>query len=135
MDLLYPEEMHDAHDNYPLAPEHLNIKDEMMSPYQQKLSADLGVKVGGEKLCLTLNNKTKYICHYRNLKMYLSMGLKLKKVHRVMKFNQSQWLKSYIELNTKLRQEASSKFEEDFAKLMNNSFFGKVRNYSFQIVF
>ena len=135
VDLQYPEEMHDAHDNYPLAPEHLNIKDEMMSPYQQKLSADLGVKVGGEKLCLTLNNKTKYICHYRNLKMYLSMGLKLKKVHRVMKFNQSQWLKSYIELNTKLRQEASSKFEEDFAKLMNNSFFGKVRNYSFQIVF
>ena len=52
-------------------------------------------------------------------------GMKLKKVHKILQFNQSQWLKPYIDLNTKLRQEADNKFEEGFAKLMNNSFFGK----------
>ena len=125
IDLEYPQTIHDYHDTYPLAPEHLTIKEEMLSLYQKKLAHKLDIKVGGEKLCLTLQDKCKYICHYRNLKQYLELGLKLKKVHRVLRFEQSPWLKDYIDLNTRLRQEANSKFEEDFAKLMNNSFFGK----------
>ena len=133
VDLEYPQHLHEKHDNFPLAPEHLNIQGDMLSPYQKDLAKDLGVKVGGEKLCLTLNDKIKYICHYRNLKMYLKMGLKLKKVHRVLEFKQSQWLKTYIVKNTELRQSSDNKFEENFFKLMNNSFFGKtcedVRKY------
>ena len=125
VDLEYPQELHDLHDTYPLAPEHLTIQEGMLSPYQKQLADDLGIKIGGDKLCLTLNNKKKYICHYRNLKQYLELGLKIQKVHRILKFNQSTWLKQYIDLNTGLRKKANSKFEEDFAKLMNNSFFGK----------
>jgi hypothetical protein len=133
VDLEYPTELHDKHDNFPLAPEHLDIKAEMLSAYQKDLAEKLKLKVGGEKLCLTLNDKHNYICHYRNLKMYLEMGLKLKKVHKVLTFKQSAWLKTYIDLNTKLRQAADNDAEKDFAKLMNNSFFGKtcqdVRKY------
>ena len=132
-DLEYPEELHDLHDQYPLAPEHLEIKEEMLSEFQKKLAKDLDVKVGGTKLCLTLLDKKDYICHYRNLKLYLQKGMKIKKVSRVLEFQQSPWIKSYIDLNTRLRQEAQNKFEQNFAKLMNNSFFGKtcedVRKY------
>ena len=134
VDLEYAKELHDLHDTYPLAPEHVNIKEDMLSEYQKKLAKKLGIKIGGDKLCLTLNNKQNYICHYRNLKQYLSLGLKLMSVRKVLKFQQSPWLKKYIELNTKLRQEANSKFEEDQPKLMNNAYFGKtcedVRKYN-----
>ena len=133
VDLEYPEELHDTHDQYPLAPEHLEIKEEMLSNYQKKLAKDLNIKVGGSKLCLTLLDKKEYICHYRNLKLYLKKGMKIKKVRRVLQFQQSPWIKPYIDLNTRLRQEAKNKFQQNFAKLMNNSFFGKtcedVRKY------
>ena len=126
VDLQYPTELHDLHDTYPLAPEHLDIKQEMLSTYQKLQAEELGVKVGGEKLCLTLTDKKNYISHYRNIKQYLDLGLKITKVHRVLKFDQSPWLAKYIQLNTSLRQKSTSKFEEDFFKLMNNSFFRKV---------
>jgi hypothetical protein len=128
VDLEYPKELHDKHDAYPLAPEHVEIKNEMLSDYQKNLAKDLKIKVGGRKLCLTLQDKKDYICHYRNLKFYLEKGLKLVKVSRVLQFDQTDWIKPYIDLNTKLRQEADNKVEEGFAKLMNNSFFGKYIN-------
>ena len=127
VDLDYPKNLHDdeTHDNFPLAPESFKIEKDLLSPYQQDLGDQLGVKYGSKKLCLTLNDKKNYICHYKNLKFYLKHGMKLKKIHKILQFDQSAWLKPYIDLNTKLRQEADNKFEEGFAKLMNNSFFGK----------
>ena len=103
----YPEELHDLHNEYLLAPERLAIN-----------------KV--EKLIPNLNNKTSYVLHYENLKLYESLGMKVTKIHRGIKFEESPWLKSYIDMNTSLRAEAKNEFEKDFFKLMNNSVIGKI---------
>ena len=115
VDLEYPKELHDLHSDYPLAPEKMSISHEMLSPYQQKLKEELGYKPAKvEKLLPNLWNKEKYVVHYRNLKQYLSLGMKLSKIHRVLQFRQEAWLKPYIEFNTQLRAQASNDFEKDF---------------------
>ena len=106
MDLEYPEELHDLHNEYPLASEK--------------------IKVGNvEKLIPNLQNKEKYVLHHKNLKQYLELGLKLKKIHKGVKFTEENFMKSYIDLNTELRKNSKNDFEKDFYKLMNNSVFGK----------
>ena len=92
-----------------------------MSPYQQKLIDELGVSISCEKLVPNLMRKTRYIVHYRNLQLYLSLGMKLVKVHKVLQFNQSPWMQPYIMKNTQLRTTATNDFEKDFYKLMNNA--------------
>lgn len=78
-----------------------------------------------DKLTLNLNNKEKYILHYKNQKLYLSLGLKLTRIYKGMKFNKRPWLKNYIQLNTDLRKKGTIEFEKDFFKLMNNAVFGR----------
>ena len=78
-----------------------------------------------KKLVCNLRNKKKYVVHIRSLKQTLNYGLKLKKVHRITKFNQESWLKPYIDMNTELRKIAKNDFEKDLFKLMNNAVFGK----------
>ena len=106
VDLEYPKELHDLHNDYPLAPEQIEVN-----------------KV--EKLIHNLWDKEKYVLHYKNLKQYLDLGLELTCIHRGIKFEESEWLKSYIDMNTELRTKANNNFEKDFFKLMNNSVFGK----------
>ena len=88
--------------------------------YQKKLKIR---KV--EKLVANLHDKTEYVIHIRNLKQALNHGLVLKKVHRVIKFNQNAWLKPFIDMNTDLRKKTKNDFEKDSFKLMNNAVFGK----------
>ena len=106
VDLEYPKSLHDIHNDYPLAPERIKVN-----------------KV--DKLIPNLGYKEKYIIHYENLKQYLSLGLKLVKIHKGIKFEESPWLEKYIALNTVLRTKAKNDFKKNFYKLMNNSIFGK----------
>ena len=78
-----------------------------------------------KKLVCNLGNKIKYVVHIKSLKQALNHGLKIKKVHRIIEFNQEAWLKPYIDMNTELRKLAKHDFEKDFFKLMNNAVFGK----------
>ena len=121
VDLEYPKELHD----YPLGPEKVKVT-ENMSEYCKKIAEKYKISTGlVHKLIPTLKNKEKYVLHYRNLQLYTNLGLKTTKVHRVLEFNQSAWLKQYIDFNTQKRTNAKNAFEKDFFKLMNNSVFGK----------
>ena len=77
------------------------------------------------KLVPNLMDKKKYVVHYKNLQLYLSLGMKLRKIHRVLEFDEKPWMEPYIRLNKEIRKQAKSTFEKDFYKLMNNSVFGK----------
>ena len=78
-----------------------------------------------QKLVCNLLDKKKYVVRISILKQALNHGLKLKKVHRVIEFNQEAWLKKYIYMNTELTKKASNDFEKDFFKLMSNAVFVK----------
>ena len=106
VDLKYPKDLRESHNDYPLAPEKLKVN-------------------GVEKLISHFKRHKNYVIHYRNLRQCLEMGLKITKVHRGISFNQSPWMEPYIRKNTELRKTAANSFEKDFFKLMNNSVFGK----------
>ena len=118
--------MHDLHNDYPLSPEKIEISQNMLSKYCCNIANEYGIKIGEvNKLVPNLGNKSKYVLHYRNLQLYLSLGMKLTKFHRILNFKQSDWLKKYIDLNTGKRKYAANSFEKYFFKLMNNATFGK----------
>ena len=106
VDVKYPKRLHELHSDLPFLSERMEVNK-------------------GKKLVCNLFNKKKYVVHINALKQALNHGLKLKKIHRVIKFNQKEWLKSYIDMNTELRKAATNDFEKDLFKLMNNSVFGK----------
>jgi hypothetical protein len=103
VDVDYPEELHDLHADLPL------LAEQFVPPGSTQT-----------KLCTTLKHKTKYVVHYVALKQALELGLKLTKIHRVNKFNQSPWLRPYIEMNNLLRRGALNEFEDVFFKDMVN---------------
>ena len=104
VDLQYPDELHALHNDYPLAPEKLAISYDMLSDYRKKIADKYEIKVGDvKKLIPNLGNKTNYVFHYKNLQLCLSLGMKLTKIHRMLKFKQSDLMKKYIDFNIKKR--------------------------------
>jgi len=95
VDLTYPDHLHDVHNDYPLAPEHMTVTKDMLSDYSRD-----SLFVGQPCLIPNLNNKTKYVTHIKNLKLYKQLGLVVTKIHRVIEFKQEAWLKSYIEFHS-----------------------------------
>ena len=101
LDLEYPDDLHVLHNDYPLAPEKIGIPYDMSSDFCKKFADKYEIKVGYvRKLIPNLGSKTKYVLHYRDLPLYLSLGMKLTKIHRMLKFKQSDWMKKYIDFNT-----------------------------------
>ena len=126
VDLEYLDELHELHNDYPLAPEKLTVTNDILSNYCKSIADKYEIKVGDvKKLIPNLGNKTKYVLHYRNLQLYLSLEMKLTKIYRILKFKQYDWMKKYIDFNTEERKNAANDFEKDFFKLMINSIYGK----------
>ena len=127
VDLEYPSKLHDFRNDYALAPEKLEISSDILSRYCFDIADKYGIKVGGvSKLVPNLKDKKKkYIIHNRNLPLYLSLGMKLSKIHRVIKFKQSSWLKEYIDFNTEKRKNSKNSFQRSFFKLLVYSIYGK----------
>ena len=118
--------MHDTHNSYPLAPEQLPVSDDILSNYNKQIQSKFNMSSGlVQKLIPNQIDKSKYVLHYRNLQLYLSLGFKVKKVHRVLQFNQLLCLKQNINFNTKKHNDGKNAFEKHFSKLINNSAFGK----------
>ena len=104
----------------------MSISTEMLSPYLKQLIEELNLKTGNvQKLVPNLQDKQKYVLHHRNLKLYLQLGMKLIKIHRVFLFQQRPWLTPYIDFNTATRAQAKNAFEKNVFKLMNNAVSGK----------
>jgi hypothetical protein len=106
VDMEYPDSLYKLHNDYPLAPESLLVN-------------------GVRKLIPNLHNKKNYVVHAENLKQYVAMGLKITKIHKGIIFDESAWMKPYIDMNTNLRAQASNEFEKSFYKQMNLAPFGK----------
>ena len=105
-DIQYQKELDNSHSDLPLLPERMKVNK-------------------CKKLVCNLYDKKDYDYHIRLIKQALNHGLKIKKIHKVLKFNQRAWLKDYIDLNTEKRMNAENDFDRDFYKLMNNAVYGK----------
>jgi len=127
-DIHLPIALHDKFKDYPLCPITRNVKTEELGEYQKDIlqKNDAKHSNNSKKLILDFHDKTNYLCHYRYIQGIVKLGYEITKIHKVVEFKQSQWLKPYIDMNTKHRQaKGISKFLKDFYKLLNNAIYGK----------
>jgi len=137
--LKYPQNLHDKHNDYPLAPEKKDIKVKEILNYNKIILQNISAKelddesIESSKLVPNLNDKDDYVLDFRNLQFYISQGMELMEVKEVLTFDQSPFMKPYIDFNSSKRQESKNDFEKDFFELANNSVYGKtlenIRNH------
>ncbi len=127
VDLEYPSCLHDDHNDFPLAPEKIKTKYVNLSPYARYLCDKFNLKcnLNVVKLIPTLAEKKNYVLYYKNLQLYLKLGLKLSKVHNILQFDQKPHMKSYVQFNSAKRAQATNNFDINFFKFLSNSLFGK----------
>ena len=126
VDLEYPKKFHNICNDYPLAPEKINILKEWLFKYFLKIASVHNITTGiVKKLVPNLMNKNTYVIHHRNLQQCLEFGMKLKKIHKILKFKQNDWMRPYIDINTHKRMISNNESDKNFFKSMNNSVFGK----------
>ncbi|KAK3107584.1 hypothetical protein FSP39_017789 [Pinctada imbricata] len=137
VDLEYPDHLHDDHSDLPVAPEHIEVSDDQLSPYSKRLLKKMysghsneGLnqtihRIKTRKLVPNLYGKSHYILHVRNLYQYIELGLVLSKIYRVIEFDQAPWIAPYIRFCAEKRRLSNSKAQSQFFKLLPNSFFGK----------
>ena len=139
VDLEFPPQIHSKLQDLPLAPYHMDISFDKLSPFSQEIQTKtFGRKISQnykqKKLVTDLLPKKRYIIHYLNLKLYLSLGAKITNIYNVMSFDQSDFLKPYIEFLSAKRAASKTKFAQNLYKLLSNSLYGKfiqdVRKYS-----
>ncbi|NBU97020.1 MAG: hypothetical protein EBS19_02210 [Spirochaetia bacterium] len=135
VDLIYPVNLHQQHNDFPLAPEKIKIEFNDLSNFTKRVLKRLENrdKYKDFKLIGTFNDRVRYVTHFKNLKLYLQQGLILKKIHRVISFRQVAFIAPFIEKCTLLRQQSKTKFEQDQFKKVANCVYGKTiqnaRNY------
>ena len=126
VNLEHCKKLHNSHSDYPLCPEEIEVSSDMSSKYCKDISDWYGMNVCGvKKLIPNFGDKIKYVVHYKNLKYYLPLGMTLVKIHRILSFKKSKWLKKCVDFNTKKRQESTDEFNKSFSKLFNNCIYGK----------
>ena len=122
VDLEYSQELHVIHNDYPLAPEKINIPKEWLSDYCLKIANVPNITTGTvKKFVPNLMNKNNYVIDYRNLQQCLALGMKVKKIHIILKFKKSDWMGPYIDFNTQKRTISNNEANKNVFKLMNNS--------------
>ena len=125
VDLEYPDILRKLHNDCPLAPQKLAVSSDMLWKYCKEIAGEYKVKVGDvKKLIPNLASKAKYMLHYKSIQCYLSLGIKLTKIHRVLKLKQSDLMKKYIDFNSKKRKNAVNDFYKYFFEKMVNSVYG-----------
>ena len=130
-DLEYPDNIKYKTRHFPLAISKRAVQWCELSSEQQeqwkKLNNNKNVYKATEKLVADQHHKYKYVLHYRLLKLFVKLGMIVRRMHSVQWFKQSIWLKPYIDFNTEKRKNAKTDFEKDLFKLMNNAVYGKTR--------
>ena len=128
VDLEYPPHLHNLHDSFILAPETVRLTEADLSPYSRACNDEFahreGAKHASEKLTATFRPRVKYLVHERNLSFYVSLGLRVVKLHRAIRFRQSCFLRDFIRLCTRMRQQAATEIERTIWKLVANSVYG-----------
>ena len=118
VDLSYPKELHDAHNEYPYCCEHTTLRDDLLSPYAKHIAEKHELTIGkSSKLISSLTDKTRYIIHEMNLKQAVDAGLILTKIHRVIEFKQKPWMKDFIDFNINKRKDLRMNSKKDSSKL------------------